>query len=181
MADGCKQIWRVNEKTEMKVAVVVGKVCGLTDAVVPQVPGQALPLVLRIVLPLPLLELLTGQILVLRFPLRPQRKTELMRELLLHREFAEQLPKSQGFSSFLSHVRRGRRRPLDVIYTHRLLTLSTETLVAGRAGDLQLVSVVNKPRGALRKNKNNFMSSVIIVILFNSGSFLLLHFSPSHV
>lgn len=42
----------------------------LTDAVVPQVPGQALPLVLRVVVPLPLLELLTGQVLVLLLPLR---------------------------------------------------------------------------------------------------------------
>lgn len=44
----------------------------LTDAVVSQVAGQALPLVLRIVVPLPLLELLTGQILVLRLPLGPE-------------------------------------------------------------------------------------------------------------
>lgn len=42
----------------------------LTDAVVPQVAGQALPLVLWVVVPLPHLELLTGQILVLRLPLR---------------------------------------------------------------------------------------------------------------
>ena len=44
----------------------------LTDAIVPQVSGQALPLVLRVVLPLPLLELLAGQILVLGLPLRPE-------------------------------------------------------------------------------------------------------------
>lgn len=44
----------------------------LTDAVVSQVSRQALPLVLRIVVPLPLLELLTGQILVLRLPLGPE-------------------------------------------------------------------------------------------------------------
>lgn len=49
---------------------------GLTDAVVPQVAGQALPLVLRIVLPLPLLELLAGQVLVLRLPLRPERESK---------------------------------------------------------------------------------------------------------
>lgn len=41
----------------------------LTDAVVPQVAGQALPLVLRVVLSLPQLELLTGNVLVLRLPL----------------------------------------------------------------------------------------------------------------
>lgn len=35
--------------------------------------------------------------------------------------------------------------------THRLLTLSTKTLVAGRAGDLQLVSIIDKPRDALRR------------------------------
>lgn len=35
--------------------------------------------------------------------------------------------------------------------THRLLTLSTETLVAGRAGDLQLVSIIDKARDALRR------------------------------
>lgn len=44
----------------------------LTDAVVSQVACQALPLVLRIAVPLPLLELLAGQILVLRLPLRPE-------------------------------------------------------------------------------------------------------------
>lgn len=44
----------------------------LTDAVVSQIAGQALPLVLWIVVPLPLLELLTGQILVLWLPLRPK-------------------------------------------------------------------------------------------------------------
>lgn len=52
------------------------KVCGLTDAVVPQVSGQALPLVLGIVLPLPLLELLTGQILVLSLPLETKHRRE---------------------------------------------------------------------------------------------------------
>lgn len=48
----------------------------LTDAVVPQVPGQTLPLVLRVVVPLPLLELLTGQVLVLLLPLRIEDDTE---------------------------------------------------------------------------------------------------------
>lgn len=52
------------------------KVCGLTDAVVPQVSSQALPLVLGIVLPLPLLELLTGQILVLSLPLETKHRRE---------------------------------------------------------------------------------------------------------
>lgn len=47
----------------------------LTDAVVPQEPGQALPLVLGVIVPLPLLELLTGQILVLGLPLTAE-KTE---------------------------------------------------------------------------------------------------------
>lgn len=51
-------------------------VCGLTDAVVPQIASQALPLVLWIVFPLPLLELLTGQILVLGLPLRPERESQ---------------------------------------------------------------------------------------------------------
>lgn len=45
------------------------RAASLTDAVVPQVARQALALVLRVVLPLPQLELLTGQILVLRLPL----------------------------------------------------------------------------------------------------------------
>lgn len=57
-------------KTEMKLVV---KVCVLTDAVVSQEAGQALPLVLWIIIPLPLLELLTGQILVLGLPLRPEK------------------------------------------------------------------------------------------------------------
>lgn len=48
----------------------------LTDAVVPQVPGQALPLVLRVVVSLPLLELLTGQVLVLLLPLRIEDDAE---------------------------------------------------------------------------------------------------------
>lgn len=48
----------------------------LTDAVVPQVSSQALPLVLRVVVPLPLLELLAGQILVLRLPLRTGTQSE---------------------------------------------------------------------------------------------------------
>lgn len=48
----------------------------LTDAVVPQVSGQALPLVLRVVVPLPLLELLTGQVLVLLLPLRIEDDAE---------------------------------------------------------------------------------------------------------
>lgn len=46
----------------------------LTDAVVPQISSQALPLVFRVVLPLPQLELLTGQILVLRLPLRAKQR-----------------------------------------------------------------------------------------------------------
>lgn len=48
----------------------------LTDAVVPQVSSQALPLVLWVVVPLPLLELLARQILVLRLPLRTGAKSE---------------------------------------------------------------------------------------------------------
>lgn len=55
------------KKKQLKLVV---KVCVLTDAVVSQEAGQALPLVLGVVVPLPLLELLTGQILVLRLPLR---------------------------------------------------------------------------------------------------------------
>lgn len=62
--------------------VVVSDGCGLTDAVVSQVAGQALLLVLWVVVPLPLLELLAGQILVLGLPLRPER--ELTSERLLH-------------------------------------------------------------------------------------------------
>lgn len=65
--------------------------CGLTDAVVPQVSSQALPLVLRVVLPLPQLELLAGQILVLRLPLRPDRKSK--SERLPHAGFTELQPK----------------------------------------------------------------------------------------
>lgn len=48
----------------------------LTDAVVPQVSSQALPLVLRVVVPLPLLELLAGKILVLRLPLGKGAQSE---------------------------------------------------------------------------------------------------------
>lgn len=68
-------------------------------AVVSQEASQALPLVLRIVLPLPLLELLTGQILVLRLP--------------------------------------------------RFLALSAKTPTARWAGDLQLVSIIDKPGRAV--------------------------------
>lgn len=62
---------------------LVVKVRVLTDAVVSQEAGQALPLVLWVVLPLPLLELLAGQILVLGLPLRPEG-SELTREDLPH-------------------------------------------------------------------------------------------------
>lgn len=48
----------------------------LTDAVVPQVSSQALSLVLWVVVPLPLLELLARQILVLRLPLKTRTKLE---------------------------------------------------------------------------------------------------------
>lgn len=48
----------------------------LTDAVVPQVPSQALSLVLWVVVPLPLLELLARQILVLRLPLGTGTESE---------------------------------------------------------------------------------------------------------
>lgn len=48
----------------------------LTDAVVSQIAGQALPLVFRVVLPLPQLELLTGHVLVLRLPLGTERNNE---------------------------------------------------------------------------------------------------------
>lgn len=41
----------------------------LTDAVVSQVAGQTLPLVLGVVVPLPLLELLARKVLVLLLPL----------------------------------------------------------------------------------------------------------------
>lgn len=40
--------------------------------------------------------------------------------------------------------------------THRFLTLSTKTLATRRAGDLQLVSIIDKPRGALRKTCSLF-------------------------
>lgn len=55
--------------------VVVGKVVSLTDAIVSQVACKALFLVLRVIVPLPLLELLTGQILVLRLPLHTNRES----------------------------------------------------------------------------------------------------------
>lgn len=48
----------------------------LTDAVVPQVSSQALSLVLWVVVPLPLLELLARQILVLRLPLGTRTKLQ---------------------------------------------------------------------------------------------------------
>lgn len=52
----------------------------LTDAVVPQVPSQALSLVLWVIVPLPLLELLARQILVLRLPLRTKTKLKCSRD-----------------------------------------------------------------------------------------------------
>lgn len=85
------------------------KVCGLTDAVVPQVSGQTLPLVLGIVLPLPLLELLTGQILVLSLPLETKHR----------REFNE-FKAERNVSLFLSTVMiNGNTRYSQVSYTER--------------------------------------------------------------
>lgn len=100
----------------------------LTDAVVPQVAGQALPLVLRVVVPLPLLELLAGEVLVLLLPLRATHT------------------RTQSKAAPHTHY----RVPEEWWKTHRLLTLGAEALVAGGTRDLELVSVVDEAGGALR-------------------------------
>lgn len=45
----------------------------------------------------------------------------------------------------------GKTNGSTLSYTHSFLAASAQTLVAMRAGDLQLVSIIDKPRGALRR------------------------------
>lgn len=71
---------------------------------------------------------------MLRLPLRPERESKRVRRLSLNLKAA---------ALIISVTEDG---------THRLLTLGAETLAAGRAGDLQLVSIVDKARGALKED-----------------------------
>lgn len=66
----------------------------LTDAIVPQVSSQALSLVFWVIVPLPLLELLARQILVLRLPLRTRTKLQSVAMTTKHSWQIRNLPAS---------------------------------------------------------------------------------------
>lgn len=126
----------------------------LTDAVVSQITSQALPLVFRVILPLPQLELFTGHVLVLRLPLRHK---QLMKGDV---PALRSCPSPKAKHLMIIYCRRSRATPphrgsSGTDYTHSFLALSAETLAAHGAGDLELVSIVDKPIDALRRRKTN--------------------------